>query len=117
MKENFSAHDQALWRGDSVRLDWNAQGDRSDGLDIGGDIVALLAVATGRRAREHAIFVGDDDGKTIEFRLQDVAQLCIRRQEPQIAFLPGAQIGGVKGVGQAENRGRVLNFGEVTGQI
>ena len=47
------------------------QGERFDGSDGVGDIVAVLAIATGECSDEDAVFVSDGEGDAVDFGFAD----------------------------------------------
>ena len=56
-----------------MELQWHG----TNGLDIGGDIVALGTVATGDRTNQHAVFVLEADAQSIELQLAAKLHLAI----------------------------------------
>ena len=99
-----------------MRIKGDALGQGGDGAEVGGDVFADLAVATGGTTGEAAVFVGEDDGQAVYFGFDDVVEgLGFVVEQFAVAGLPCPDFGGVEGVAQAENGDRVNDFGEFFG--
>jgi hypothetical protein len=53
-------------------LSWQAHGDVPDGAQIGRDVLADCAIAAGRAADEHAVFVDQRHRETVDLQLAHV---------------------------------------------
>ena len=51
-----------------------------DGADIGGDVLALEAVAAGRRAHQFAVLVAQRQRQAVDLRLGDDGEGCRPRR-------------------------------------
>ncbi len=82
--------------------------------EIGGDVLALGAVAARRTADEAAALIGQIDRQSIDLRFRDECQRRIRGQ-PDKAARAGAELGeflGVHRVVQRQHRHAVAHLGE-----
>ncbi len=92
-----------------------AEGERLDGAEIGGDIFARHAIATGGADRKQAFFVEQRDGDTIDLGFSDVFDGRIGG-EAQMAFDALVEVEEflfVHGVGEGEHGDAVVDFLEV----
>ena len=94
-----------------------AQGERdgADGPQVGGDVLAGVAIAPGRAARERSTLVAEADRQAVDLQLADVGHARIGIGQAQALAHPGvelAQLVGAEGVAQREHRDRVPDLGE-----
>ena len=80
------------------------QGDLADGLEIGRDVVAALAVASGRPRDEVAVLVSERDGDAVDLELDDVANRLAGVQPPADPNVPVAEL--VVGIGVVDREHR-----------
>ena len=89
-------------------VDEQPQRHGADGPQVGGDVLAHLAVAAGGADAEHAVAIREGDGEPVDLGLDDVAQLRVaeppRLEQPPVALVPGQQLLLVARVGQREHR-------------
>ena len=124
----LAARDQPSGRGQRCsRVARDLQRKLTDGAQIGGNVLALLAVAAGGAQRERAILVMEHNGQPIKFWLYHKGKVgglpgvLLRLdmlhaiQPPLDALAPGLKLFGVEGVGEREHGRRVAHALEALG--
>ena len=86
-----------------------------DGAEVGGDVLADLAVAPRGAHREPAVLVGQAHRGAVDFDLGGVAGLADLGHQAGVALLPGGQLVGGEGVGEREHGAPVGVLGQRTG--
>ncbi len=104
--EHLAAHLEA--RRDRVAV--QLLRDRADGGDVGGDVLARLAVAAGGAADESTVLVEQRDGEAVELGFADERDRI--GDHPLDARVPGGQLLAVEGVVEREHRHHVAHGGE-----
>ncbi len=93
------------------------QRELADRPQIGGDVLADLAVAPGRAAGEDAVLVAQGDRQAVDLRLRHEGDLggvgAHVRDPPQEAVPPGEELVPAPGVGEGQHRPAVTHGGEV----
>ena len=84
------------------------QRDRLDGAEVGGDVLADRAVATGRALGEAPIHVRQVDRETIDLELACIPDVVAPERLPD-ALVERADLGFVERVREREHRVRVLD--------
>jgi hypothetical protein len=94
-----------------------AQRQRADGAQVGGDVLPHLAVAARSADREEAVAVGERDGETVDLGLDHVPQRDVvvspALEKAPVALVPRQQLVPVAGVGQREHRLQVAHLLEL----
>ena len=82
---------------------------------VGGDVLALRAIAACGANAEAAPLVAQHDRQPVDLRL-DGEVLDVATQQPRDPFVPGAQRVGRERVGQTQHRHPMLNHRELRGR-
>ena len=80
-----------------------AEGDGSDGPELGGDFLPHHSVPPGRSLDQQTVAVDQFNGQTVEFRFDDVGRSLGLVEKTQQSLLKGQDIGVGKGILQAEH--------------
>ena len=106
---NLTAHFEPLGR-----IAFQRGGDRLHGADVGGDVLALIAVAARRRAHQLAAFVKQRAGEAVDLGLGDDGQgrVVAHPQKPAHAGAKLGHVGIVKNVAERKHRHGMLDLGE-----
>jgi hypothetical protein len=91
----------------------DAQGQRSNRSEVGGDVLAANAIPSGCAQREGSFIVVEHDSQTIDLGLDDIGWLPVALgQQAQEAVSPSPKVVRVEGIAQAEHGVRMLDGGK-----
>ncbi len=93
------------------------QRQRLDGAQVGGHVLAHLAVAARGAHAEDAVTVDERDGEAVDLGLHHVAHRLAGQlgalEEPAVARVPGEQLVLAAGIGQREHRLQMAHLREL----
>ena len=113
--DDFAAHFKSRRMADQRQfLCLQAQGYGANGPDVGGYVLAHLAVAARDAAHQLAVLIGERHGKAIQLQFRHVFHLVAARQFAHAA-VKVAQVVNRIGVVEAHHGRRVAHLGEFRG--
>ena len=98
-------------------LSLEPQRDLADGAQIGGDVLALDAVAARRPDREHAIAVREAHRRAVDFHLERIARRPDLGHEPPVPVLPLGELCFGERVGERQHGHEVAMLTELVGRL
>ena len=91
--------------------------DLTDGPQIGGDVLALDAVAARRSDGEHAVAVREAHRRAVDLHLEGVARRPDLRHEPRVPVLPLAELRFAERVGERQHGHEVTLLAKLVGRL
>ena len=111
--QDFTPYLEFLW---PVAARLQLQGNASDGTDVGGDIVALNAVATSDSTHQPSLLVVKRDAEAVEFQFTTDFKSFVL-QSASHAFIEFTYFFFIIGVGQREHGARVQHRLEIGSEV